>query len=145
MPVGNTTLDTIPERSSRSSGFSTFFGGDGAFVGYASLVNRYPQSASHVVSLLLHRPILKPSEESQDARKESDDPVSYFSVVKRRGVFALCIGLFLIPGCYFGGKFIDAGRKTVGRIVVGCCFALFWGSLILLCLSGFPWSWGWWL
>jgi hypothetical protein len=63
----------------------------------------------------------------------------------RRELLIISSGLLLLYACYFGSKLIDCGQKALGRTFLSVGFGLFWASLVLGFLSGFTWTWGWWL
>jgi hypothetical protein len=71
--------------------------------------------------------------------------MSYQGVAERREIICLCM-CALLPICYCGvGFIVGRRRRSLGwAIVIGYC-ALFEGSLALLYLSDFSWTWGWWL
>jgi len=65
--------------------------------------------------------------------------------INRRFWLTLGAGVLLIPACEFGSYLVRKGRNVYGRLLIGSGFGLFWGCLLILFLSGFRWSWGWWL
>ena len=65
-------------------------------------------------------------------------------VGRRFGIFVLG-GLLIFPGLYFGGKFSDRGRNTIGVIIAICSYIPLLVGFILLSLCYIPSTWGWWL
>jgi hypothetical protein len=111
------------------------------------------QPVPHVLGLLLHRgslfvhgpPLEKPESGNGKSSECGDDSAPLEPPTGRRVIFVLCGGLLLFPGCYFGGKFIDCGRRRVGFALIVGCYCVFACGLALIVLSGFPGTWGWWL
>jgi hypothetical protein len=119
--------------------FACSFRGSGRSIGG---LLRKDQPISHVYGLLIHglsltmrQPSYSDSGESNDERTKGGPPIG------RRFIIALACGTLF---------FVNPG---FGSVRAGCfwrwCFAVnFAGlccSLILLFLTGFSWSWGWWL
>ena len=63
----------------------------------------------------------------------------------RRVIFLWSTGGLLFPGCYLASKLINSGRNRIGVALIITCYVLFACGLALIVLSGFTWSWGWWL
>lgn len=104
------------------------------------------QGITHIFRLSVHRAPLPEHEPYESTSEDGVQPrVRYGPPIYRRFWCALVSGLLLIPGCYYGTALVDAGRKRLGRLLIGVCFGLFWSSLGLIWVSGFAWSWGWWL
>jgi hypothetical protein len=103
-----------------------------------------PLLLTHMVSLAVHRLVLamgKPSERAGENRHQSR--VTDRPPIGRRLFLAWISGLLLIPECHYGAALARSGRRCSGGLLIGLGFAAFWGSLILIFLSGFTWSWGW--
>jgi hypothetical protein len=99
------------------------------------------QSIPHVFGLFFHRAPLQIHQTYKTCGKQeiqgagNDRPPSV-----RKFLIALGAGILLVYGWQFAER-----RGVPGRLFVTICFGLFWSSLILVFLSGFRWSWGWWL
>lgn len=89
--------------------------------------------------------ILPPSNPSKNAIEErKQDRVEYAPPIHRRFVTLWCAFGLYIGFCWLGSRLICAGRyylgRTIGTIGVGLVIA----ASVLIVLSGFRWSWGWW-
>jgi hypothetical protein len=93
-----------------------------------------------------HRLVLTVSQEGKSASEQHKQGIPEDTPpINRRFSFALIAGVLLIPACKFGGDLIRKGRNIYGRLLIGGAFGLFWTGLILIFLSGFRWTWRWWL
>lgn len=119
--------------------FQLFGGNVGLFVGNS----RLPVVD---VGLSVHRLPLKdgyPRQNASEYRNQNGIPDG--PPFSRRFIFVWSSGLLLILACYFGGKLIDGGRQISASLLIVTCLLLLWFGLFLICVSGFSWSWGWWL
>ena len=113
------------------SGFRREYSGIGTSGSSSGLTYRKTQSLAHVFSLAVHRPELSASEQYERPSKPDKPPIG------RR---------FLITfGCMVVGFVIDDSSSLRIRKLWPLTFTCFIGSLLLLWLSNFRWSWGWWL
>lgn len=77
----------------------------------------------------------------------SDNPVSnrvVHGIIRRRGIIG-CISVFVMWGfAIYGDRLISNGRRNIGRFFIFFGCSIFAGSIMLLVLSHYTWSWGWW-
>lgn len=113
---------------------------------------------THELGLPIHSAPLTIGEDGESAAKESQqDGVDYsgdrsndFPPIGRRTVLCRMVFLYLsaiglIPCCYYGTRLRERGRRAAGGLLIYVGFATYFAGLILLALSLFSWSWGWWL
>ena len=67
------------------------------------------------------------------------------SPITRRFILTWVAGLLLFPICRWSKVSENIYGRWAGRLLVGFGFTAFTLSLLLLCLTDFRWSWGWWL
>jgi hypothetical protein len=96
------------------------------------------QPFSHVVTLKQHRDEL-------DNRAHSEHSSKNRNPIGRRWFTVLIVGAWACLSGIRGLKYIEANRRFCGWGLVGSGIAAFGSSVFLLFLSGFSWSWGWWL
>lgn len=137
----------IPDYYSRPLGkdeglagqFRSFCCGPRGFLSGFSGAPGFYQTVSHDFRLLADSAPLEERNAGQYSCENGNDPVSH------RGPRAL-ICLFLFgSGAYGGQPLIDNHKRLCGNALVWGSYGLFVTSLLLLLLSGYSWSWRWWL
>ena len=143
----------LQERRLTTSGFGA---GPGSISAHNRSVSRFLvllQGIPHVSSLLLHGKSLLmhslPLEVAQqgdgNSGKRRYDSAGDKPPFGRRFVFAFSSEIALIPACYFGSRFRARGRNGLGTTLIAASFGVFSAALALIVMTGFSWSWGWWL
>jgi len=123
----------------RFSGLSTLGGSIRRFSDFRKLF-------THISGLRTHCPPLEEGKNgNSDGGDGGTDSTGSEPPFGRRVIFLWSTGGLLFPGCYFGSKLIDSGRNKIGIALIVGCYGLFAWGLALIVLSGFSWSWGWWL
>ena len=104
----------------------------------------FHQTIPHVSSLLTHGTPLQESDNCKDASEESEQDGIESAPIERRGALAcLSIGICALL-CWQGSRLIDCGRGYVGWTVCVFGLGIFNAANILLYLSSYRWTWGWW-
>jgi len=94
---------------------------------------------SHQSVLFPTYPPLKNGYQRENRGKESNPPIG------RRVLIALVGTLLSLLGRDIGDRLISDGRRRIGWLVVTFSFLLFVGPLFLVYVTGFRFSWHWWL
>ena len=127
------SVGTIPSSLGAQSGLPVGFSGQ-------------DQRTHHVLAVLFHSSLLEKHQDGQRCRScEIQNSYPNQPPIVRRFTFVVLSGGLLIVCCYCRDSCIRRRRKWLGRLLIGSGFLLYWASLALIVLSGFRWSWGWWL
>ncbi len=97
------------------------------------LVNRYPQTPAHVVSLSAIDPRLNTSGDRDHHRRYNQPPIGRRLV----GLVVSVVATFCFAEC--------RRRSRLYRFLGTISYFAFCVFMTLLVLSGFTWTWGWWL
>ena len=115
---------------------------------YRRDVEIYPRSPliSHVRSLSPHGPALKTRNNHQHEGKDRDErSIRPYPPFVRRFVVLWIGGVWMWPIIFCGLAFLDRGYRWLGWAICGCGLGIGGGSILLIWLTGFRWSWDWWL
>lgn len=111
----------------------------GGSASFSDRGSRFSQPVLHVFRLTQHRNPLEYRDERQRAGKPNDPPIL------RRFLIALIAGVGGYGLALWGDGQSRNGRKWRGRTCTWIAGILFGGTCVLLFMTGFRWSWGWWL
>ena len=92
-----------------------------------------------------HRAPLKDSHNHQEKSEKGKQLSAYVAKRDTRFARGLVIGAFFGPGLWFGGKLIDNNRTILGGFIIGLGLVFAGASMLLLSLTVYSWSCGWWL
>ena len=112
---------------------------DADFLSHCEVISSWTTSRKiNLIGLARH----DNQEKCEHGQKES----AYVSKLKLRFAFGLILGVFFGPVLWYCGKLIvDDNRAVLGWFILGPYLALVGGAFLLIGLTRFPWSWGWWL
>lgn len=119
----------------------------GTVLGGISRPTRLKQRITRSVSLFAARSPLEPGDDRQREGESGDRNVREHlgPPVLRRFVLMTCAGVLFVVSMCWGDRDWRRGRQRRAVLIVSAGCLAFLGAQCLLFLSGFPWTWGWWL
>jgi hypothetical protein len=96
------------------------------------------QSYAHIYSLSNESEELQNGNTSQDTCETGNPPIG------RRFIAMLASGIGGYISCLWGLWLSDRGRRFLGYTITALSSLVYVFAVLLMFLTGFRWSWGWW-
>lgn len=119
-------------------------GGSGGLRCFCQRSAYMPGNSTELVRMSSHGDPLKNSYHNEQECKDSEEGVA--NPLGRRFVLGVLVAAFFGPVAWWCGKLIvDDNRRRLGYSIIGAYLTLIGVVFLLIYLTDFRWSWGWWL
>jgi hypothetical protein len=66
-------------------------------------------------------------------------------LILHREIIGYIAAFVVLPACWWGIGLIRSGRRFLGITILVLDYGFFCGSIALVALTQFSWTWGWWI